>query len=51
MAFLIVVDSTHKLYVPDFDMSTDVPIGWLEQSARQVAERKADGRFQDKNDQ
>ena len=35
-----------KPYVPAFDAPTTVSIGWLEQVAHQVAETRADGRFQ-----
>jgi tRNA-Thr(GGU) m(6)t(6)A37 methyltransferase TsaA len=36
-----------KPYVPAFDAATAVAIGWLVQTAQQVTEQKADGRFQD----
>ena len=37
-----------KPYIPEFENSNNIRVGWLEKSKEQVKEKKSDGRFVDK---
>ncbi len=37
-----------KPYIPEFENSNNIRVGWLEKSKGQVKEKKSDGRFVDK---